>query len=67
MVEVLEIPLVSPNALTFNTAKKTKPLKAKHIQHLFTDASVVSKFLLATLEGNQMLKGNSMVCIGNDK
>ena len=65
MLTVEEIPLISPNGLAFKTAKKTKPLKAKHIQHLFADSSVVAKFLLATLEGNQMLKANSMVCIGD--
>lgn len=59
-------PMVSPDQLAFKTAKKTKGLKAKHIQQLFADDSILSKFLLATLEGQQMLKGNSVVCVGGD-
>ena len=66
MVVVQEIPLICPDGLSFLTAKNTKPLKAKHIQHLFTDPSVVTKFLLATLEGQQALKTDSIVCVGND-
>ena len=47
-------------------AKKTKPLRAKPINTILADQTVANKFLLATLEGSQMLKANSMVCIGDD-
>lgn len=45
-------------------AKKTKPLRAKPINTIIADQTVAHKFLLVTLEGSQMLRANSMVCIG---
>lgn len=56
--------LISPNDLHMAPASKVKPLKAKPINSLLVDPSVASKFLLDTLEGTQMLKANSMICIG---
>lgn len=56
--------LVLPADLIFVTAKKVKPLYAKPMQCLFNDERVMTHFLLNTLEGTQMLKANSMVCIG---
>ena len=58
-----QIPVLDSSVLNFKTATKTKPIKAKHMQHLLCDEFVLSKFLLSTLEGNQMLKANSMVCV----
>lgn len=46
-------------------AKKTKPLKAKHMSAVMADKSMESKFLLVTLEGNQSLSNDSMLCIGD--
>jgi hypothetical protein len=58
-------PLLDVGEITaWHRATKTKAIKAKHIQHLFADNSVLSKFMLATLEGQQMLKATSMVCVG---
>lgn len=51
-------------SLTFVTVKKNKPLIAKPMQTLLNDERVMNSFLLSTLEGTQMLKANSMVCIG---
>jgi len=45
-------------------ATKTKPIKAKHIQSLLIDDALTTKLLLQTLEGSQMLKATSMVCLG---
>jgi hypothetical protein len=55
---------VSPTTLIFVTVKKVKPLQAKPMQCLLNDKRVMTNFLLNTLEGTQMLKANSMVCIG---
>ncbi len=58
------IPLISARILHFGLAKKTKPLRAKHIQHLMTDISILSKLPLSTLEGRQTINANSMICLG---
>ncbi|MCK9458496.1 MAG: hypothetical protein M0R80_02485 [Proteobacteria bacterium] len=55
---------IDPSSLSFKTAKKTKSLQAKPMRALLTDPRVITKFLLDTLEGTQMLKANSMVCLG---
>jgi hypothetical protein len=58
---------LQPGSLTgWKTAKKTKPLKAKHMSAIMTDKSVAARFLLATLEGNQVLANDSFVCVGAD-
>jgi hypothetical protein len=48
----------------WQSASKTKPIKAKPIQSLLSDEDVLTKFLLAALEGNQTLKANAIVCLG---
>ena len=60
--------LVTPLGPLFiqGRASKTKPLKAKPINTIMTDMSIASKFLLATLEGQQSLRHDSFVCIGDD-
>jgi hypothetical protein len=58
--------LVNPITLTFGVCQKTKPIRAKHIKHLISDQSVLSKFLVATLEGNEELGEDVMICIGED-
>jgi len=55
---------IDPSQLQFVTAKKVKPLQAKPMQCLLNDQRVMTHFLLNTLEGTQMLKANSMVCVG---
>jgi hypothetical protein len=66
MVSCVEIPIISIADVVIRRATKTKAIKAKSIQHILVDNSVFAKFLLATLEGNQVLKAGSMVCIGAD-
>ncbi len=50
--------------LTFQKATKTKSIKAKALSALLADETVLNKFLLDTLEGSQMLKSSSVVCMG---
>ena len=45
-------------------AKKTKGLKAKHLSALFADKSVMSKFLLDTLEAKEVITPDACFCIG---
>lgn len=45
-------------------ATKTKDIKAKHISSLLVDRTILSKFLLETLEGKQPINDNCMVCLG---
>lgn len=49
---------------TFRKAKKTKGLKAKHLSAIFTDDTVLSKFLIDTLEGKEPVDRTMMLCIG---
>ncbi len=44
--------------------KKTKGLKAKPLVNLIVDRSVMSKFLLDTLEAKEVLTPDACVCIG---
>ena len=59
---------VDAQTLEYQTAQKTKSIKAKPINQILTDESVFAKFVLDTLEGSQVVKANSMCClgIGND-
>jgi hypothetical protein len=62
--------LIDPNSLVYTTVKKVKPLQAKPMQCFINwsarsnDKKVLMHFLLNTLEGMQMLKADSMVCVG---
>lgn len=58
--------LLPDQLVGWKTAKKTKPLKAKHMTAIMVDQSVAAKFLLSTLEGNQVLATDSFVCVGAD-
>lgn len=57
-------PILDIAALTFFRAKKTKPLCAKPMAQILVDPSVQEKFLLQTLEGNQMIRAGSILCVG---
>lgn len=48
----------------WNVAKKTKNIKAKPAISLMVDKSVLSKFLIDTLEGKEPLGDGSIICIG---
>ena len=64
--EQAPLPVINTAELSWGVAKKTKPIRVKPINTILADETVAHKFLLATLEGSQMLKANSMVCIGDD-
>lgn len=65
--EVLEIhPLIETSQLKWRRVKKAKPIKAKPISTILSDQSVLSKIVLATLEGHEAVKANSYVCWGVD-
>lgn len=55
---------ISTGTLDWKTAKKTQSLRAKPLINLMVDRSVMSKFLLDTLEGNEKLGDGAVVCIG---
>ena len=63
----LETHPLYPLPQNWGRATKTKPILAKHIQHIIIDDSVSAKLLLQTIEGEQMLKANSIVCLGANK
>jgi hypothetical protein len=48
----------------WTTATKTKNLIARPLCTLITDNSIMSKFMLSTLEGQQVLKEDAIVCVG---
>ena len=65
--EVLELhPLLDAQNLPYFEVQKTKPIKAKPLADILHDDSVSSKILLTTLEGNQDLRANSIICWGVD-
>jgi hypothetical protein len=65
--DVLEIhPLLDTTGLQWRKVKKTKPIKARPISTILSDNSVMSKVVLATLEGHETIKANAFVCWGID-
>jgi len=48
----------------WKVAKKTKNIKAKPLISIMVDKSVLSKFLVDTLEGKENLGDGSIICIG---
>lgn len=59
-------PLVATDQIAaWRRAKKTKGIKAKALQTLLNDESMLTKFLLDTIEGTQTLKAGSVVCVGS--
>lgn len=65
--EVLAVhPLLDTSKLPYKTAVKVKPMKAKPLSSILSDSSVLSKIVLATLEGHQAVKANGFVCWGID-
>lgn len=65
--EVLAVhPLLDTSKLSYVRAVKVKPMKAKPISMILNDSSVMSKIVLATLEGHQTVKANGFVCWGID-
>lgn len=56
MIEIQEI--------KWRRAKKTKGLRAKPMVNLMVDRTVMSKFLIDTLEAREPVSPNAMFCIG---
>ena len=58
----------APSSLRANNmwkrAKKTKGLRAKAMVNLIVDRSVMSKFLIDTLEAKEPISPSTMFCIG---
>ncbi len=48
----------------WNVASKTRPIKAKPLINLLVDRTVVSKFLVDTLEGKEPLGDGVVICVG---
>ena len=64
-----DLNLIDVTTLNYAYARKTKSLTAKPLQSILVDGSVMSKFLLDTIEGIAILKvgtvdNPTMVCIG---
>ena len=55
---------INTNILTWEVAKKTKNLKAKPAISIMVEKSVLSKFLIDTLEGKEFLGDGSVICVG---
>lgn len=56
---------IEPSKISnWSKATKTKPVKAKHLSSLLIDKTVVNKFLVDTLEGNEPLGNDVVICIG---
>jgi len=56
--------IFNPSVLTFRVAKKTKGLRAKPMVNLLVDKTVMSKFLVDTLEAKEPVHADAMFCIG---
>jgi hypothetical protein len=50
--------------VNWQIAKKTKNIKAKPALSIMVDKSVLSKFLINTLEGRENLGDGSVICLG---
>lgn len=48
----------------WNVASKTRPIKAKPLVNLIVDRTIVSKFLVDTLEGKEPLGDGVVICVG---
>lgn len=67
LADVLEFhPLLDGASLEYIKVKKVKSLKARPISTLLISESVMSKIVLATLEGHEAIKVNAYVCWGVD-
>lgn len=51
--------------LQWKNATKTQPIKAKALINLLVDRSVLSKFLVDTLEGKEPLADGAVICVGS--
>jgi hypothetical protein len=56
--------ILSTTGAVWRRAKKTQGIRAKPIVTLVVDRSVMSKFLIDTLEGREPISTDNMFCIG---
>jgi len=56
--------LIETSQIKFKTAKKTKPVKAKYVKDVIKDSFLYAQLKLNTLEGEQVVRDNCMICIG---
>ena len=59
-----EARILSTADANWGIAKKTALIRAKQISSIFVDGSVLDKFLLKTLEGDQPINRANLMCIG---
>jgi hypothetical protein len=59
-------PIINVSELEFRTAIKTKPIRAKPVQSVVPDPTVLRHLRLTTLEGPQALKPNGWICQGGN-
>ena len=57
--------IVNLDDVVWGVAKKTKNIKAKPLISIMVDRSVLSKFLVDTLEGKEPLGDGAIICIGD--
>lgn len=57
--------LIPTASAVWSRATKVDGLKAKHMGALLTDNTVVSKFLIDTIEGEEPIEPTNMFCIGS--
>lgn len=57
-------PIFSGQLVDWKIAKKTKSIRAKPTVSIMVDQSVLSKFLLTTLEANEKIGDGSVICLG---
>ena len=56
--------LIPSKNFSWSTAKKTQTIRAKPLINIMVDSSVMTKFLLDTLEGKEVLGDGTLVCLG---
>jgi hypothetical protein len=57
--------ILDTNRITdWKIATKVRPIKAKNINDIIVDFSIIKKLLLDTLEGKEPLRKDAMICIG---
>lgn len=56
--------MIDLNSIQFRVAKKTVPIRTKMMSSLFTDPSVIHFFLVSTLEGNEPVREDAVLCVG---
>lgn len=56
--------ILDTSTATWARAKKTRPIQAKPLSSVLVDPSIVSKFLVNTLEGREPVTIANVLCVG---